>query len=638
MLKSFRFTDGFLARQARLVCDTVVPYQEKVINDEVGDCAPSHAVANFKNAAYLNKNGAMAENGEFYGQVFQDSDVAKWIEAAAYSLQIKPDVCLEKRIDELCDVIADAQEEDGYLQTYFTLKRPTEKFKNLLEAHELYCSGHMMEAAVALYEVTGNDKLLRIMQKNADMLYQRFVTEGAEGYPGHPEIELALMRLWRATGDERYKELAEHFINVRGVDAEFYDRESEKRNWKIWSGKTGDLKYRQAHLPVREQQDAVGHAVRAVYLYTAMADIAAVTKEEKLTEACFRLFDSIAKRQMHITGGIGSSRIGEAFSVDYDLPNDTAYCETCASIALIFFASKMLKLKRSGSFADVMERAIFNTVSAGMELDGKKFFYVNPLEAIPGVSNVAPVYIHARPQRPGWFGCACCPPNAARLFASSANYIWDTEDGVLYSNIFAAGEMTLDNVCISVKTEYPFGDTVTYTVKEGSARLGIHIPEFTLKSFTVSTEGELVDGYYYVDARAGDVITLKLDMTPRINRANPKVASNSGKAAITVGPLVLCAEGADNDGEVFGFTLDGEAKLLLEKKTPAEIGGFSDAAKDLGAVYTVSAEGYRLIPDDENALYFSEGYRRKKCRIRLIPYFMWANRGLNQMRVWIPVK
>lgn len=341
---------------------------------------------------------------------------------------------------------------------------------------------------------------------------------------------------------------------------------------------------------------------------------------------------------MYITGGIGSSRIGEAFSVDYDLPNDTAYCETCASIALVFFASKMLKIKRDGKYADVMERAIFNTVSAGVELDGKKFFYANPTEIIPGVSGIAPVYMHARAQRPGWFGCACCPPNAARLFASAANYAWEMENDVLYSNIFTAGEMTLPDVSVRVETEYPFGDTVKYTVTSGKTRLAIHIPQFTVKNYTVSAKGELIDGYYYIDAKEGDSIEVKLDMTPRINRTNIKVASNSGKVAITVGPVVYCAEGADNDGEVFGFTMDGAGEVKLEKHTASEIGGFSEAADSLGQVYTVTVDGTQITPDDPNALYFTDGYHEEKRKMKLIPYFMWSNRGLNQMRIWFPVK
>ncbi|MBO5355649.1 MAG: glycoside hydrolase family 127 protein [Clostridia bacterium] len=638
MLKKFKLTDGLLYRQAKLVCENIIPYQEKILNDEVEDAAPSHAITNFKNAAYLNKHGHKAENGDFYGQVFQDSDVAKWIEAAAYSLLIKPDAELEKRIDEMCDIIAEAQEADGYLDTYITLARPTEKFKNLLEAHELYCSGHMMEAAVALYEVTGNRKLLNVMEKNADLLYRHFITDGAEGYPGHPEIELALMRLYHTTGNEKYRELAAHFINVRGVDSDFFLKEAEKRDWTVWNVNPRKTESNQSHLPVREQTDAKGHAVRAAYLYTAMADVAIETGEEALSKACFKLFDSIANRQMYITGGIGSTRHGEAFSTDYDLPSDTAYCETCASIGLAFFTLRLLKMKRQGIYADVMERAIFNTVLAGIELDGKKFFYVNPVEVIPGVSGKTAAHRRALPQRFKWHSCACCPPNAARFFASIANYAWDEQDGVLYSNIFTAGELTLSNVSVDVETSYPFGDTVKYTVKSGRAKLGIHIPQFTLNNYSITAQGKLEDGYYYVDVKEGDVITLKLDMTPRVNRCNIKVASNSGKAAITVGPIVYCAEGADNEGEVFGFTLDSSADLELKAEAPAQIGGFSEAAYDLGEVYTITATGTELVCDEPQALYFSDGYREEKRQIKLIPYFMWGNRGLNQMRVWLPIK
>ncbi|MBE6691400.1 MAG: glycoside hydrolase family 127 protein [Ruminococcaceae bacterium] len=638
MIKHFKLTSGLLCREADLVCREIIPYQEKILEDAVPGAARSHAIDNFRNAAYLNRHKEKAKGGEFYGQVFQDSDVAKWIESAAYSLLIKPDKALEKRIDALCDIIAEAQEEDGYLDTYFTLVRPTEKFKNLLEGHELYCAGHMIEAAVALYEATGSRKLLNVAEKNADLIHRHFITDGAEGYPGHPEIELALMRLYRITGNEKHKEAAEHFINTRGIDPDFYVKEAKNRDWKIWGNNPNNREYQQSHLPVREQEVAKGHAVRALYLYTAMADIAIATKESRLSQACFKLFDNIVNRQMYITGGIGTTKTGEAFSTDYDLPNDTAYCETCASVALVFFASRLLKLKRSGLFADVMERAVFNTILAGIELDGKKFFYVNPSEIIPGVSGVIVTHIHDLPERFKWHSCACCPPNAARLFTSIAKYAWDIEDGVLYSNIFAGGELTLSDVSIDVETAYPFGNTVKYTVKSGGTRLGIHIPRFALSSYRVSAAGEFKDGYYYVDVKAGDVITLSFDMIPCVNRCNRKVASNSGKAAITVGPIVYCAEGADNDGEVFSFTLNGSAELKLDLVTPAKIGGFSDAANDLGQIYTVTATGTELVCDDPDALYFTDGYREKKKQIKLIPYFMWGNRGLGQMRVWLPVK
>ena len=637
MLKSFKLSEGLFSHYARLLCDTVIPFQEAVLNDRIENVAPSHAIDNFRNAAALLKNGQKPENGDFYGMVFQDSDVAKWLEAAAYSLLIKPDAELSARIDELCDLIAAAQEPDGYLDTHFTLERPTGKFQNLLEGHELYCAGHMMEAAVALYEATGNEKLLAVMKRNGNLLYQYFVVEGNEGYPGHPEVELALMRLWRATGDEKYKDLAEHFINVRGVDSDFYIKEVSQRDWKVWGNDAADKEYQQSHLPVREQPDAVGHSVRAAYLYTAMADIASVTKEPALMEACFRLFDSISKRRMYITGGIGSTVWGEAFSTDYDLPNDTVYAETCASIALIFFASKMLKLKRDGRFADVMERALYNTVLGGVELDGTKFFYVNPLEVIPGVSGKMATHRHTLPQRPGWFGCACCPPNAARLLTSVAKYAWDEEEGVAYSNLFTAGVLTLPLVQIRVETAYPFGDTVKYTVKSGATKLAIHIPAFTAKNYSVSMPGEYRDGYYYLDVKAGDVVEVKLEMIPKLNRANPKVAKDSGLGAVTVGPVVYCAEGVDNGGDVFSFSVDGN-RLSLHKETAAQIGGFKSVADDLGEVYTVTAGGTSLVADDPEALYFTDAYREEERELKLIPYFMWGNRGLNQMRVWMPVK
>ena len=637
MLKSFKLSEGLFSHYARLLCDTVVPFQEAVLNDRVENVASSHAIDNFRNAAALLKNGEKPENGDFYGMVFQDSDVAKWLEAAAYSLLIKPDAELEGRIGELCDLIAAAQEPDGYLDTYFTLERPSEKFRNLLEGHELYCAGHMMEAAVALYEATGNEKLLSVMKRNGDLLYRYFVEEGHEGYPGHPEVELALMRLWRASGDDKYKTLAEHFINVRGVDSDFYIREVSQRDWKVWGNDAADKEYQQSHLPVREQPDAVGHSVRAAYLYTAMADIAAVTREPSLMEACFRLFDSISKRRMYITGGIGSTVWGEAFSTDYDLPNDTVYAETCASIALIFFASKMLKLKRDGRFADVMERALYNTVLGGVELDGTKFFYVNPLEVIPGVSGKMATHRHTLPQRPGWFGCACCPPNAARLLTSVAKYAWDIEDGVLYSNLFAAGLLTLPQAEISVETAYPFGDSVKYTVKSGAVKMAIHIPAFTAGNYSVSMPGVYRDGYYYLDVKAGDVVDVKLEMIPKLNRANIKVAKDSGLGAVTVGPVVYCAEGVDNGGEVFSFSVDRN-RLTLNKETPAQIGGFKAVADDLGEVFTVTAGGTSLTADDPDALFFTEGYREVERELKLIPYFMWGNRGVNQMRVWMPVK
>ena len=381
-------SDGFIGKYQKLIRDTVIPYQYSVLCDEAPDTEKSHVVKNFENAAKA-LHGEDVGDG-FYGMVFQDSDAAKWIEAAAYSLALYPDDQLSATVDELIDKIAAAQDEDGYLDTYFTIKDRDKRWQNLLEGHELYCSGHMMEAACAYYEATGKKKLLDVMEKNAEHIYKHFITEHNEGVPGHPEIELALMKMYRTTGNKKWLLLAEHFINKRGEDPHFYEKEAAKRDWSVWGNNPTSHDYQQSGKPVRAQSDATGHAVRAVYLYTGMAQLSAKCGDNALYDACKRLWESITRRRMYVTGGIGSTVIGEAFSVDYDLPPDTAYAETCASIGLMFFANAMLKNELIGEYADVMETAFYNTVLGGMQLDGKRFFYVNPLEVVPGISGVSP--------------------------------------------------------------------------------------------------------------------------------------------------------------------------------------------------------------------------------------------------------
>ncbi|MBQ8842180.1 MAG: glycoside hydrolase family 127 protein, partial [Ruminiclostridium sp.] len=350
--------EGFIGKYQKLIKETVIPYQYTVLRDEAPDTEKSHVVRNFINAGKAVR-GEDTDDG-FYGMVFQDSDAAKWLEAVAYSLSVIPDKELEADADKLIDIIADAQDEDGYLNTYFTIKDKDKRWTNLLEGHELYCSGHMMEAACAYYEATGKRKLLDVMLKNAKHIYNRFITEKAEGYPGHPEVELALMKMYRCTGDKICLELAERFINTRGCDPDFYKKEKAARNWTVWGNNAEDNNYQQSGKPVREQTEATGHSVRAVYLYTGMADLASETGDKELFEACKTLWNSITKKRMYITGGIGSTVNGEAFTTDYDLPNDTAYAETCASIGLMFFASRMLENELKGEYADVMERAFYN--------------------------------------------------------------------------------------------------------------------------------------------------------------------------------------------------------------------------------------------------------------------------------------
>jgi len=634
------------------VVEQVIPYQEMALRDEIPDAEKSHAIENFRQAAKVLKEGKCEE--EFYGMVFQDSDVAKWLEAAAYSLVNPPDAELEARLDEMIELIGSAQYEDGYLNTYFTVKAPDKKWTNLQEAHELYCAGHMMEAAVAYYEATGKDSLLQIMSKMTDHIYKHFITEGAEGYPGHPEVELALMRMYHATGEEKYKELAAHFVNVRGVDSDYYKKEEKQKGWQVWGMNAEDKEYAQNQAPVRKLTEATGHAVRAVYLFTGMADLAAETKDETLLSACEILWENIVNKRMYVTGGIGSTVHGEAFTKDYHLPNDTAYAETCASIGLMFFAKQMLRSRKDSGYADVMERALYNTVLAGMQLDGKRFFYVNPLEVIPGITGCTPGYHHTLPQRPKWFGCACCPPNVARTLTSIAEYAWSETEDTIYSHLYVGGELDVSDtkgVKISVQTGYPYDGEVCYRfqkstkVERQEITFAVRLPgwckdlKVTYNDRTVcekkagvisnmSPERATVyvrDGYLYVsgDFADGDMLSLSMDMPAYRVYANPAVAADTGKVALMRGPLVYCVEGVDNDTDVLGLSVaEGEIKVC-------------DYDADLlSGVVTLKVPGVRVARTE--GLYVTKKPEKMPVMITAVPYYAWGNRGLNEMRVWLP--
>ncbi len=625
-IHEFTISDPFWKRYETLLAEVVIPYQEAALRDQIPDAEKSHSIENFKMAADVMRHGA--EPGEYYGMVFQDSDLAKWIEAAAYSLIQRPDADLEARLDEVIGTVRDAQYPDGYLNTYFTLKRPDKKWTNLQEAHELYCAGHMIEAAVAYYESTGKTVLLDTMKRMADHIYERFVVQGQPGYPGHPEIELALMRLYRATGDEKYRELAAHFINVRGVDADYFDKEQKQKGWCVWGMNPADHEYAQNQMPVREMKVATGHAVRAVYLYTGMADLAASTGDASLVKACRTLWDDITNRQMYVTGGIGATVQGEAFTKDYHLPNDTVYAETCASVGLMFFARKMLDLEIRGQYADVMERALYNTVLAGMQLDGQRFFYVNPLEVVPGISGVVPGYRHVLPQRPKWYGCACCPPNVSRTIGSIAKYAWGLKDRTVYSHLFIGGDLDLTQELgtrVHVETQYPYGNRIVYRMEGEPITLAVRIPAWS-RTTGLKVDGIAVDvtpenDYQYITGAAE--VELTLDLTPQRLYANTRIPADSGLVCVQRGPLVYCAEGVDNDGDVLGLRLKKDGRIQVLPYT-----------EELFGTIKLQAEGY-LVKRSE-ALYSAEAPVLEPREVVLTPYYTWGNRGLNEMRVWLP--
>ena len=626
-LKNVQVQDGFWKPMQDLIIETVIPYQEKILNDEIPGVEKSHALANFRIAAGM-------EKGEFYGMVFQDSDVAKWLEAVAYSLVVHPDAELDKRADEVIETIEKAQQEDGYLNTYFTIKEPEHRWQNLQECHELYCAGHMMEAAVAYYDATGKDKLLKVMERMADHIDRRFGPDKITGIPGHQEVEIGLMRLYHTTGEERYCNLAEYFINERGKNPNFFYEESQKRGWTHFGIDPKDTVYNQSFATVYDQKEAVGHSVRAVYMYTAMADIAGTTGDERLYQACVDLWKNMTEKRMYLTAGIGSTGELEAFTKDYDLPNDMVYAETCASIGLIFFAKQMLELEANGKYADVMERAFYNGTISGMQADGKRFFYVNPLEVNPGISGVVPGYKHVLPERPGWYACACCPPNLVRLITSLGKYVWDETDDTIFFHMFVGQKAELEKADIDVESSYPWEGKVTYHVhskKEEEYTLAIHIPGY-LKDICVKVNGEQIEwkkfmknGYLYLTRKWGESqVEILFDLEVRKVYANKNVREDAGKVALMRGPFVYCFEGVDNGNDLQAMCIDAD--------TQAEtFVGKEGVLKDKVCIHVQGYEDER----ESDALYSEEKPDYQPHELTAIPYYLWGNRGVNQMRVWM---
>lgn len=635
-LKNIKISDNFWGHYQDIAINEIIPYQWKALCDEIPDTEPSHAVANFKIAAGL-------EKGEFRGCVFQDSDVAKWIEAVAYSLTIKPNPELEKTADDLIEIIEKAQDEDGYLDTFFQLKEPNKKFTDLWECHELYCAGHMTEAAVAYYEATGKDKLLKVMCRFIDLIDTKIGPEEGKlhGYPGHPELELALMKLYRVTENEKYLKLCEYMINARGTKPYFFEEELKNRgNKSFWGGGEIhhiDLAYNQAHKPIREQTEPIGHSVRAGYLYTGAADLAAETGDESLKSAMEILWDNTVRKQMYITGGVGSQVYGEAFTFNYHLPNDTAYNETCAAISFAFMAKQMLRMDADRKYSDILERLIYNGTISGMALDGHHFFYTNPLSMWEEETKRAGVCGHIRSKRPGWFGCACCPPNLARMITSLGSYIYSSNDTTVYTHLFVAGEA---NVAVGDKTvkiiqngNYPWDGNISFEVSGGDYTFAVRIPSWA-RDFKIVKNGkelnpELKKGYAYIhdNWNDGDKIELTLPMPIEFIEADPLLRADNGKVAITRGPIVYCLESADN-----GDVLDGLRICDFNSFSTYQDNSLFD-----GAVYIEGTAMKRKSWQDDSPLYRRVNVNDElPVRIKAIPYALWDNRDdTREMTVWI---
>ena len=570
---------------------------------------------------------------------FWDSDVAKWIEAASYSLVTHPDPKLEALLDEVIAKIVSAQQPDGYLNVYFTVVEPEKRWKNLGMWHELYCAGHLIEAAVAHYEATGKRTLLDAMCRYADYIDSVFGPGKRDGAPGHQEIELALVKLYRVTGNERYLALSMFFLDQRGQKPSVFERElahlSEEdarlNRHFFCQGDTFDSRYCQDHLPVREQREVTGHAVRAMYMYCAMVDVGIETGDEALIEASRRLWENVCRRRMYITGGIGPSRDNEGFTVDYDLPNETAYAETCAAVGLIFWNHRLLHIDGDGRYADEMERALYNGSISGISLDGEKFFYVNPLAS------------KGNHHRQSWFGCACCPPNISRLIASIGGYIYSESADTAYVNLYVAGEGNVRvgdlNVKLSQRSNYPWdGDIKLVVAPERAAEftLALRIPSWA-RSAQVRVRGRIWDhhktlesGYVKIHRLwwPGDVVELYLPMPVELVESHPAVAANAGVVAIQRGPVVYCLEAVDNPVPLHRIVVPTDTEFAVKFEPDL-----------LGGVVTVSAEAFAVDDGDwEGTLYRAKSdtaEKRVPVTIKAIPYYAWDHREPGEMRVWL---
>jgi DUF1680 family protein len=575
--------------------------------------------------------------------IFWDSDVSKWIEAAAYSLATHPDPELEKQVDDAVDLIAGAQQPDGYLNTHFTVVEPEKRWTNLRDCHELYCAGNLLEGAVAYHAATGKRKFLDVACRYADYIDATFgPREGQKrGYCGHEEIELALVKLHHATGVRRYLDLAAFFIDERGRLPHYFDLESKARGETPTAFWASTYEYNQSHLPVREQTDVVGHSVRAMYLYSGMTDVAMATGDPTLLAACRRLWKNVTRKRMHITAGIGPVQSNEGFTTDYDLPNEGAYLETCATVGLVFWAHRLLNAERDGDVADVMECALYNGTISGVSHDGLTFFYGNPLASYPGFDGngrYAGKGYHYR--RSEWFDCACCPPNIARMIAQFPGYMYATGAKEASVHLYAQGTARVNvagqAVRIDQKTDYPWTETVTLALTpERAAKwtLAVRIPGWCRKARlavngkSVKLAGITRKGYARITRvwQKNDQVELVLPMPPERIEAHPLARQDCGRVALQRGPVIYCLEQVDNGPVLNDVTLPRKAKLTVQ--TDRKLFG--------GIPVLVGTGSRRNLASWKDTLYRPATPDSKPVTLKAIPYFLWANRAPGEMLVWI---
>ena len=620
-----RIADGFWS--PRLETNRAV-----TVRHDFDKCETTGRIANFAVAGGLAK-------GDFVGLFgFNDSDVYKVIEGASYSLRLRPDPELEAYVDEVVAKITAAQEDDGYLYTAGTIptlaQKPTccvsrPRWSDIASGHELYDLGHLYEAAVAYYQATGKRTLLDVALKSANLLTQVFGPGRRLDPPGHQEVEIGLVKLYRVTGDRKYLDQARFFLEQRGNAA----------------GHTLYGAYNQDHLTVLQQTEAVGHAVRAGYMYSAMADVGALTGDEGYVRALGGLWDNVVSRKLYLTGGIGARREGEAFGDDYELPNRTAYAETCAAIANAMWNHRLFLLHGDAKYLDVLERIVYNGFLSGVSLDGERFFYPNPL-----ASDGERSFNMGQKGRSAWFDCSCCPTNVVRFLPSIAGYVYAQRERDVFVNLFVAGrgELSLDGLTLGIRqeTRYPWDGRVRIALEPGRpAELALHVrvpgwaqgrpvpsdlyryAEAEAEAFTLAVNGqpvkaEIVRGFAVLRRtwKAGDAIELSLPMPVHRVLSHEKVAADSGRVALERGPVVYCAEAVDNGGRALNLVLPDDAPLQARPR-PDLLGGVT-VVTGRALALQASEDGRSVLTREQDFL--------------AVPYHVWAHRGDGEMAVWLP--
>lgn len=565
----------------------------------------------------------------FTVQVFWDSDVGKWIEAASYALSHRRDADIEANIEAIIDDLEKAQAPDGYLNCWYLQREPDRRWTNLRDNHELYNLGHLLEGGIAYFLATGRRRLLGILERYVEHVRLTFGPEPGQrrGYDGHQEIELALIKLYRLTDERKYLDLAAYLINERGRQPHYFDQEAVARGESPRDFWAKSYEYNQSHKPVREQTKVVGHAVRAMYMFSAMADLAAELKDESLKRACEVLWADVMSSKIYITSGLGPAAANEGFTEDYDLPNDTAYAETCASVALIFWAQRMLHLDLDGRYADVLEQALFNNALGGLSRDGAHYFYSNPLDS------------DGRHTRWAWHSCPCCTMNASRLIASVGGYFLSASDDAVAFHLYGGVSTTLtlagQQVLLRETSNYPWsGDVRVEVTPENPASFAVklRVPGWA-RGATAKVNGEpvsldITDGYLTIARswRPGDVIALHLPMPPERIYAHPEVNENVGRVALKRGPLVYCIEEVDNPGgRVQQLVLPRSSEVVAE-----------DRLDLFDGVVVLSAQAERADAKDwNNELYRTLPPVTSRTDLTAVPYYLWNNRERGSMQVWI---